>query len=126
VEFLAPAGLSTEAEAAPLDLAKLIRQARSTGIKAFLENMSDPRLVQRLAQEAGISLGGTLYVDALSAADGPAPIHRYVPPQRTDDARSDAQEQNCREPLKKPPYLHGWKGDRNVLILHCFPWSCSS
>jgi zinc/manganese transport system substrate-binding protein len=42
VEFLAPAGLSTEAEAAPLDLAKLIRQARSTGIKAFLENMSDP------------------------------------------------------------------------------------
>jgi len=76
VEFLAPEGLSTEAEATPLDLAKLIRQAKATGIKAiFLENMSDPRLVERLAQEAGIALGGTLYVDSLSKSDGPAPTY---------------------------------------------------
>jgi zinc/manganese transport system substrate-binding protein len=32
----------------------------------FVENVSDPRLMQRMAQEAGARVGGTLYSDALS------------------------------------------------------------
>ncbi len=73
VTFLAPQGISTEAEAKPAELGKLIRQVRQTHVKAiFLENMSDPRLVEELARESGAVVGGTLYVDALSAENGPA------------------------------------------------------
>ncbi|GEM_PF-1165943 len=42
----------------------------------FAENISDARLVEQIASEAGLELGGTLYSDALSSADGPAP--RYI------------------------------------------------
>jgi len=76
VTFLAPEGISTEAEVTAQGLAGLVRQIRRTGIKAvFLENMADPRLIQQLAKEAGAAIGGTLYVDALSPATGPAPSY---------------------------------------------------
>ena len=35
----------------------------------FIENMSDPRLVQQIAAETGATLGGELYSDALSQPD---------------------------------------------------------
>jgi len=38
----------------------------------FVENISDTRLNQRIAQEAGARVGGALYSDALSAPGGPA------------------------------------------------------
>ncbi|MDA8230413.1 MAG: metal ABC transporter substrate-binding protein [Magnetospirillum sp.] len=76
VRFLAPEGISTDAEVTAGDFAHLIRQIRRTGVKAlFVENMSDPRLVRELADEAGVPVGGTLYVDALSPPDGPAPTY---------------------------------------------------
>ena len=73
IGFLAPIGVSTESEPSAGDVAKLIRQIKSTGIKAlFIENMTDKRLVDQIAREAGGRLGGTLYSDALSDASGPA------------------------------------------------------
>lgn len=70
----APQGLSTEAEASAAGIGALIRQIRAEHIPAvFLENVSDPRLLDRIAAEGGARIGGTLYSDALSAADGPAP-----------------------------------------------------
>ena len=45
----------------------MIEQIRREGVKAvFVENITDPRLVQRIAQEGGVALGGRLYTDALS------------------------------------------------------------
>ena len=76
ITFLAPEGIDTDAEVTARDLARLVVQVRNTGVKAlFLENMSDPRLVEQLAAETGATIGGTLYVDALSAPDGPAPTY---------------------------------------------------
>lgn len=73
VTVLAPEGLSTEAEPTAKGLGRLIKQIRATRIKAlFVENMADPRQIEQLAKEAGASIGGTLYVDALSPPDGPA------------------------------------------------------
>lgn len=70
----APQGLSTESEASAADIGALIRQINAEKIPAvFLENVSDPRLLERIAAETGARIGGTLYSDALSAADGPAP-----------------------------------------------------
>ncbi len=71
--FIAPDGLSTEAEPSAKDVARIITQIRKQKIPAvFLENISDPRLMQQIAQETGATVGGTLYSDALSEPGGPA------------------------------------------------------
>ena len=71
--FIAPQGLSTESEASAQDVARLVEQIRDQGIRAvFIENISDPRLLERIAGETGAAVGGTLYPGALSGPDGPA------------------------------------------------------
>ena len=76
LELLAPEGVSTEAEASAEDVAKLIRQIRKDKITAvFFENMSDNRLLTQISKETGAKIGGTVYSDALSAPDGPAPTY---------------------------------------------------
>jgi zinc/manganese transport system substrate-binding protein len=73
IEFRAPIGFSTEAEAGAGDVAALINQMKREGIKAvFLENSNDPRMVQQIAAATGARIGGTLYAEALSSPDGPA------------------------------------------------------
>jgi zinc/manganese transport system substrate-binding protein len=76
VTFLAPEGISTDSEPSAKTIAELIRQIRREGIKAlFLENISDPRLVEELARETGAVPGPPLYSDALSRPNGPAPTY---------------------------------------------------
>jgi zinc/manganese transport system substrate-binding protein len=71
--FVAPAGFSTEAEVSAKNVAKIIRQIRAEKFPAvFLETISDPRLIDRIARETGAKVGGALYSDALSPPDGPA------------------------------------------------------
>jgi zinc/manganese transport system substrate-binding protein len=73
VQFIAVEGLSTDAEPSARELARLIEQIRREKITAlFVENVSDPRLLQRIADETGVRIGGKLYSDALSPPDGPA------------------------------------------------------
>ncbi|MEQ1942841.1 zinc ABC transporter substrate-binding protein AztC [Mesorhizobium sp. VNQ89] len=73
ITFLAPEGISTEAEASAADVAKLIRQVREDKASAiFVENITNQRLIEQIAGETGLKIGGTLYSDALSDADGPA------------------------------------------------------
>jgi zinc/manganese transport system substrate-binding protein len=72
LEVLAPVGVSGSAEPTAAGVAALIRQLRREQVPAvFIENISDPRLVQRIQQESGARFGGTLYSDALSL-DKPA------------------------------------------------------
>ena len=76
VTFLAPEGISTDAEPTAGGLAKLIDQVRREKIKAlFLENITSPQLMQTIAQETGVPLGSALFSDALSPPDGPAPTY---------------------------------------------------
>ena len=83
VRFFAARGLSTDSEPSAKGVAQLVRQIRSEGIRAlFVENVSDPRLIEQLARETGLRPSGTLYSDALSKADGPAPT--YVRMMRTN------------------------------------------
>lgn len=73
MRFLAPQGTSTESDASAADVAALIRQIKEQKASAiFLENISNPRLIQQIANETGTKIGGRLYSDALSAANGPA------------------------------------------------------
>jgi zinc/manganese transport system substrate-binding protein len=76
LEIIAPEGVSTESEASAQDVAKIIRQIKAEKIPAvFLENITDRRLLDQVARETGAKIGGTLYSDALSKPDGPAPTY---------------------------------------------------
>ena len=76
VTFMAPEGLNTESEPSAKSVAALIRQIRRQGVKAlFLENISDPRLMEEIARDTGATLGPPLYSDALSSPNGPAPTY---------------------------------------------------
>ena len=73
ISFLAPQGVSTDAEPSAKDVAQLIKQIQREKIKAvFVENMSNPKLLAQLARDAGVTVGPALYVDALSAPGGAA------------------------------------------------------
>jgi zinc/manganese transport system substrate-binding protein len=73
MSFIAPEGLSTDAEPSAKDVAGIIRQIKKQKIPAvFLENVSDPRLMQQIARETGAAIGGKLYSDALSEPNGSA------------------------------------------------------
>jgi zinc/manganese transport system substrate-binding protein len=76
IEFIAPLGVSTESEASARDIAAIITQIKTAKIPAvFLENISDPRLIQRISAETGARVGGTLYSDSLTGEKGDAPTY---------------------------------------------------
>lgn len=73
IEFIAAAGVSTGSEPSARQIAALIAQIRKEKVKAlFVENMSNPRLIEQIGRDAGATPGGTLYSDALSPPGGPA------------------------------------------------------
>jgi zinc/manganese transport system substrate-binding protein len=74
--FIAPVGVSTDSEASARDVARIIAQIKQQKIPAvFLENVTDPRLMQRIASESGAKIGGRLYSDALTDEKGDAPSY---------------------------------------------------
>lgn len=72
IKFLAPEGVNADATPSAKHVAELIRQMKRENIKAiFVENMSNPKLIAQLGKDAGATLGGTLYSDALSGPTEP-------------------------------------------------------
>lgn len=79
VDFLAPLGLAGDAEPSARALAGLIAQIRRERIRAlFLEKIVRSSLLEQIARETGVRIGGTLYSDALSPADGPAATYEAM------------------------------------------------
>jgi len=73
LHFLSPQGISTESEASAADVAGILRDIKqNSGRAVFAENISNPRLVEQIADEAGMTISGVLYSDALSGPSGPA------------------------------------------------------
>ncbi|TYL92077.1 metal ABC transporter substrate-binding protein [Bradyrhizobium rifense] len=76
VQLIAPLGVSTETEPSARDIAAIIGQIKAQKIPAvFLENISDDRLIRRIAAETGAKVGGTLISDGLTGEKGPAPTY---------------------------------------------------
>jgi len=64
-------GWTNKSEPSAAELAKLARQIKADRVKAvFLDSITDPRALQRVASETGAVVGGTLYGDALSRPGG--------------------------------------------------------
>jgi zinc/manganese transport system substrate-binding protein len=73
IDFVSPQGVSTESEASAKDVARIIQQTKREKIAAvFVENVSDARLMERIAKETGARIGEKVYSDALSEPNGPA------------------------------------------------------
>lgn len=71
--FLAPVGIDTEAEPSAKELAELIDHLREVKAGAlFVENITSPALIEQIARETGLKIGGRLFSDALSERGGPA------------------------------------------------------
>jgi zinc/manganese transport system substrate-binding protein len=76
IQFIAPLGVSTETEPSARDIAGIIGQIKAAKIPAvFLENISDDRLIRRIAAETGSKVGGTLISDGLTGEKGLAPTY---------------------------------------------------
>lgn len=70
IRLISIVGISSEAEPTARVIASLIDQIRAEHIHAlFLENAANPKLMQRIAQETGVRVGGMLYADALDAPE---------------------------------------------------------
>ena len=71
IKFLAPQGFSLDVEATAKDVAAVVDQIRNEQVSAiFVENINNPKLLNTIAKEANVEVGGRLYSDALSEIDG--------------------------------------------------------
>jgi zinc/manganese transport system substrate-binding protein len=67
ITLLSINGWTNKSEPSAAELAKLARQIRTEHVKAlFLDSITDPRAMQRIATETGAKIGGTLYGDSMS------------------------------------------------------------
>lgn len=73
IEFLAAQGMTTESEPSAEGIAKLLRQIKHNRVQAiFFESVVNPRLIEQIAKDAKVKVGGRLYTDALSPPGGEA------------------------------------------------------
>jgi zinc/manganese transport system substrate-binding protein len=85
IKMISINGWTNKSEPSAAELAALTRQIKQERVRAlFLDSITDPRAMQRIAQETGAVIGGTLYGDALSAPGGEA--DSYVKMLRHDVA----------------------------------------
>jgi len=76
VRFLAARGVSADSEPTARGIVRLVQQIRQEQVRAlFVENVTDPRLIEQIARETGLRPAGRLYSDALSAPGGNAPTY---------------------------------------------------
>jgi len=68
VTFYPLQGLSTASEPSAADVVRIVNEIKKNKVTAiFAENISDPRVLERVAKDTGAKIGGSLYADALSA-----------------------------------------------------------
>jgi zinc/manganese transport system substrate-binding protein len=68
VNFYPLQGLSTASEPSAADVVRIVNEIKKNKVTAiFAENISDPRVLERVVKDTGAKIGGTLYADALSA-----------------------------------------------------------
>jgi zinc/manganese transport system substrate-binding protein len=73
ISLLTVNGWTNRSEPSAAELAKLARQIRVEHVKAlFLDSITDPRAIERIAGETGATISGTLYGDSLSPSLGEA------------------------------------------------------
>ena len=69
-------GISTESEAQSKDLQRVVKAIRENNIPAvFIESTINPKMLQQIASDTGVKIGGELYADSVGDADSEAPTY---------------------------------------------------
>ena len=76
ITFHALQGVSTESQPSAKQVAELIKEIKEEHIKAvFAENITDPKMIQQIAAETGVTVGKSLYSESVSDETGVAPTY---------------------------------------------------
>lgn len=66
-------GISTEAEAQTSDITRVMNSIKKYNVPAvFVESTINPKLIQQIAKDNNVEIGGELYADSLGDKDSPA------------------------------------------------------
>ena len=78
-------GISTDAEAQTSDIRRLTEVIRNNKVPAiFVESTINPKLLQQIARDEGVRIGGQLYADSIGDEDSPAPSYYDMLKHNTD------------------------------------------
>ena len=78
-------GTSTDAEVQTSDVSHLRKIIKKTGVPAvFIESTINPKLIQQIAKDSGVKIGGKLYADSIGDKDSPAPTYLDMLRYNTD------------------------------------------
>lgn len=87
-------GTSTDAEAQTSDIIRLNKVIKESGVPAiFIETTVNPKLIQQLAKDNHIAIGGKLYSDSIGNANSPAPSYLDMLKYNTDTIVSALTQQ---------------------------------
>ena len=69
-------GTSTDAQVQTSDMKRLVQVIKETGVPAvFVESTINPKLLEQLAEDNGVSIGGQLYSDSIGDKNSPVPSY---------------------------------------------------
>lgn len=78
-------GTSTDAEVQTSDIMRLNKVIKESGVPAvFIESTVNPKLLEQLAKDNDIEVGGQLYADSIGDKDSPAPSYIDMLKYNTD------------------------------------------
>ena len=85
IQLEAIMGISTEAEAQTSDIIRVNRVIKEKKIPAvFLESTINPKLLNQIAKDNKVAIGGKLYADSIGDKDSPAPTYLEMLIYNTD------------------------------------------
>jgi ABC-type Zn uptake system ZnuABC Zn-binding protein ZnuA len=78
-------GVSTDADVQTADMIRLNKVIKESGVPAlFIESTINPKILEQLAADNHISIGGKLYADSIGDKDSPAPSYYDMLKHNTD------------------------------------------
>jgi len=89
-------GISTEAETQTSDMVRIAEAIKQSGVPAiFIESTINPKVIQQIATDNGVKVGGELFADSIGDEDSDAPTYLTMLKHNTDvivDALTDTQD----------------------------------
>ena len=78
-------GISTEAETQTSDMVRVAKAIRESGVPAiFIESTINPQVIQQIAKDNNVKIGGELFADSIGAKDSEGPTYIKMLRHNTD------------------------------------------
>lgn len=78
-------GISTEAETQTSDMVRVAKAIKESGVPAiFIESTINPQVIQQIARDNNVKIGGELFADSIGDADSDGPTYLKMLKHNTD------------------------------------------